>query len=99
MTVRNPFSLRCLALGTLVAAAAAVTFAPSPAMAWWVRGGVVLGPPIVVAPPLYAPAPPVVYAPPPRVYGPPVVVYPRPYARWIPGHYDYRGSWVRGHYA
>jgi hypothetical protein len=29
---------------------------------------------------------------------PPVVVAPRPYARWIPPHYDPWGRFVPGHY-
>ena len=42
--------------------------------------------------------PPVVVAPPP-VYAPPSVVYPRPYARWIPPHWDRWGRWIPGHWA
>jgi hypothetical protein len=98
MTLPRFISVPRLVLGAVVAVAAAATFAPSPAQAWWARGGVVVGVPFVVAPRVYV-APPIAYVPPPVVYGPPVAVYPRPYARWIPGHYDYRGFWVRGHYA
>ncbi len=75
--------------------------AAPPAHAWWRggwgwgwRGGVVVGPPIVVAPP------PVVVAPPPivAVAPPPVVVAPAPYARWVRPHYDRWGRWVPGHW-
>jgi hypothetical protein len=63
---------------------------PGRAEAWWCcRVGVFL-PPVVVAPPVYAP-PPVYYAPPPVYYGPPRRV-------WVPPHWQ-GNLWVPGHWA
>ncbi|HET6197149.1 MAG TPA: hypothetical protein VFE12_15410 [Acetobacteraceae bacterium] len=69
---------------------------PKQANAWWHHGygygwggvGVVL-PPVVVAPPVYAPAP-AYYAPGPAYYAPSA----RP---WIPAHWQ-DGYWVPGHW-
>jgi hypothetical protein len=71
-------------------AALAVIALPGKAEAWWCcRVGIAL-PPVVAAPPLYAP-PPVYYAPPPAYYPPPQRV-------WVPPHWQ--GSvWVPGHWA
>ncbi|MBS0641978.1 MAG: hypothetical protein U1E70_00245 [Acetobacteraceae bacterium] len=80
--------------------AVGLTVAPQHAHAWWRGGvgyGVVIGPPVVVAPPppVYV-APPVVYAaPPPVVYAQPRYYAPRPV--WVPGHWR-RGYWVPGHW-
>ncbi len=78
--------------------AAGMMALPGQAHAWW-RGGWGVGvvvPPVVVGPPVYAPAP-VYVAPPPVVYAPPpVAYYPRPRV-WIPAHW--RGPyWVPGHW-
>jgi hypothetical protein len=82
--------------GAMAAAVGLATLAgtallPHSAHAWWVRGGwgwggggVVIGvPPIVVRPPVVV-APPVAYA----QAGP----------HWMPGHYNWRGYWVPGHW-
>lgn len=70
----------------------AVVALPGKAEAWWCcRVGIGIGlPPLVVAPPVYAP-PPVYYAPPPAYYPPPQRV-------WVPPHWQ--GTvWVPGHWA
>jgi hypothetical protein len=82
-----------------------VSAMPGKADAYWRGGwccgvgiGVVL-PPIVVAPPVYAP-PPAYYASPPAYYAPPPAAYypPQQQGTWIPGHYQ--GSyWIPGHWA
>jgi hypothetical protein len=76
-------------------AALGIATAPTPAEAWW-RGGWCCGvgigiaiPPVVVAPPVYAPPPPVYYPP-------PVAYYP-PQRPWIPPHWQ-GGYWVPGHW-
>jgi len=80
-------------LAGLLVASAVPLLTPTKAEAWWVRGGccwggVVVAPPIVVAPaPVYAP--PVVYAPAPY--------YP-PHRVWVPGHYRRDGFWVPPHW-
>ena len=78
---------------TLVAAGvAAACLLPmaKPALAW--RTGVVVG--------IGIPAP--VFVAPPVVVRPPVVVVHRAYAplppRWVPGHYNWRGFWIPGHW-
>ncbi|HVY17597.1 MAG TPA: hypothetical protein VHB27_20430 [Rhodopila sp.] len=71
---------------------------PHQAKAWWHGGwgvGVVL-PPVVIAPPVYAPPPPVVYAPPPVAYAP--APYYAPRRVWIPPHWR-GGYWVPGHWS
>jgi hypothetical protein len=82
--------LRWLTGAAVCAALALPVLLPRPAEAWWARagwGGVAVA------------APPVVVAPPPVVVAPPVVAYARPpVARWIPGHYNWRGFWVPGHW-
>lgn len=79
---------------------------PATAHAWWVRGGwgwhggVFVGvapPPVVVGPPVVYPPPSLVYAP-PVAYAPPPPAVVTPY-RWVPGHYDWRGIWIPGHWA
>lgn len=87
----NSLSLKRWAAGAALCAVAALpALTPTAAHAWW-RGG--WGPGVVVtAPPVvYAPPPPVVYAPPP--------VVARPYARWVPGHYNRFGRWIPPHWA
>jgi hypothetical protein len=79
----------------VVAGLAAVDVAAMPqnANAWW-SGGVGVGiwvPPVVVAPPVYAP-PPVAYYPPTPPY------YPPPRRVWVPPHWE-GPYWVRGHWA
>lgn len=76
----------------LAAVALPMLLRPVPARAWWVGGVVVPPVPVYVAPPapVYV-APPVMAAPPPVAYAPPV-------ARWVPGHYTWRGFWVPGHW-
>lgn len=82
---------RVAAAAAVLAALALPLLRPVQARAWWV-GGVVV-PPVYVAPPVVV-APPVIVAAPP-----PAVVYgPRPVARWVPGHYNWRGFWVPGHW-
>ena len=83
---------RLAATAAVLAALAVPLLRPVPARAWWVGGVVVPPVPVYVAPPapVYV-APPVVAAPPPVVYAPPV-------ARWVPGHYTWRGFWVPGHW-
>ena len=81
-------------LAILAALVGSAALLPAPAKAWWVRGGwrpgiVVVRPPVVVGPPPVVVAPPVVYPPP--------VYAPRPLV-WIPGHYDWRGWWIPGHW-
>ena len=95
----NPPALKSLplkrwALGAAVGAAVALpALTPTAAHAWW-RGGWGWTPGVVVV------APPVVYAPPPPVaYVAPPPVIARPYARWVPGHYDWRGYWIPAHWA
>jgi hypothetical protein len=76
-------------------AAVGVAAMPHNANAWW-RGGVGVGiwfPPVVVAPPVYAP-PPAYYYPPPPVYYP----YPPPRRVWVPPHWE-GPYWIRGHWA
>jgi hypothetical protein len=84
---------RLAATAAVLAALAVPLLRPVPARAWWVGGVVVPPVPVYVAPPapVYV-APPVVAAPPPVVYA------PRPVARWVPGHYTWRGFWVPGHW-
>jgi hypothetical protein len=89
------------AVASVLGLAAIGTFAmPHQANAWW-RGGYGVGiwvPPVVVAPPVYAP-PPVVYAPPPVAYAPayaPYGYYP-PQRVWVPAGW-YGGVWMRGHW-
>ena len=79
------------ALGVAGLAAIGITALPSPAEAWWCcRVGIGIGiPPVVVAPPVYAP-PPVYYAPPPAYYYPPQRV-------WVPAHWQ-GNVWVPGHW-
>ena len=85
-------------------AALGVAAMPTQANAWW-RGpgfGISLWvPPVVVAPPVYAP-PPVYYAPPPAYYGAPPAAYyaapPQPQSVWMPPHWE-NGAWVAGHWA
>lgn len=82
----------------VVAGVAAACLLPmaKPALAW--RTGVVVGigipAPVFVAPRVVVRAP--VVAP------PPVVVVRGPYAplppRWVPGHYNWRGFWIPGHW-
>jgi hypothetical protein len=92
--VRSPEQYRraryvVLGLGLLLAALPLM--APRPALAWW-GGGVWIGGPGYVGPHYaYVPPPPVYYAPPPIVYAPPV-------AHWVPGHYNWRGFWIPGHW-
>ena len=78
------------ALSIASLAGLAIVALPGEAEAWWCcRVGIAL-PPVVVAPPVYAP-PPVYYAPPPAYYAPPQRV-------WVPPHWQ--GSvWVPGHWA
>jgi hypothetical protein len=81
---------RRLALSVGIAALGLPLIVPAPAYAWWVR-------------PVYV-APPVVYAPPPVYYAPPAAYYvPRPVyvppTHWVPGHYNWRGFWIPGHWA
>ncbi len=74
-------------------AALGVAAMPGQAQAWWRGPGFGIGialPPIVVAPPVYAP-PPIYYAPPPAAY------YPAPQRTWIPPHWE-NGYWVPGHW-
>ena len=74
-------------------AAVGVAAMPHNANAWW-SGGVGVGiwvPPVVVAPPVYAP-PPVAYYPPPPPY------YPPPRRVWVPPHWE-GPYWVRGPWA
>jgi hypothetical protein len=74
-------------------AAVGVAAMPHNANAWW-SGGYRVGiwvPPVVVAPPVYAP-PPVAYYPPPPPY------YPPPRRVWVPPHWE-GPYWVRGHWA
>ncbi|MDE2515262.1 MAG: hypothetical protein KGL12_04475 [Rhodospirillales bacterium] len=86
-------------LGLALAVIVGTVAMPGQARAWWRggwgwHGGVVIGAPIFVPPPVvYAPPPPVVYAPPPPV------IYARPRPRiWIPPHW--RGPyWVPGHWS
>jgi hypothetical protein len=67
----------------------AMTFAPTPAKAWWHHGygwGVgVFFPPVVVTPP-------------PPAYYPPAAYYPPPARAWIPAHWE-NGYWIPGHWA
>jgi hypothetical protein len=93
--------VRVLGISAIAAAVITPLAKPSPAHAWWVRGGwgwhggVVVGvvpPPVYVAPPIYAP-PPVVYAPPPAAY-----YYPPPRRVWVPGHW-HNGYWIPAHWA
>jgi hypothetical protein len=78
-----------------------VLASPAPALAWWhggwggVRVGVAL-PPLVVAPPYYAPPPTAYYAPPPAYYTP--SPYAPPARVWVPGHWR-GGYWVPAHWA
>jgi hypothetical protein len=80
-----------------------VTAHSTPAEAWW-RGGWCCGvgvgvvvPPIVVAPPVYAP-PPVYYAPPPPAYyAPPPAYYAPPQRVWVPAHWQ-GGVWIPAHW-
>lgn len=91
-------SLGAAALGVALVGAG-VTAAPGSAKAWW-HVGVAL-PPIVVGPPLvYAPPPPVVYAPPPVAYASPPAAYyvPPPRRYWVPPHW-HGGFWIPGHWA
>jgi len=39
------------------------------------------------------------YVRPPVVVAPPVYYPPRPYARWVPPHYDPWGRFIPGHWA
>lgn len=83
-------------------AAIGITAMPHDAQAWWRRGfGVVWSPPIIVAPPVYAPrvyAPPTAYYAPPVVYAPPpAAYYPAPRRSWVPPHWA-GPYWVRGHW-
>jgi hypothetical protein len=87
--------LKRLGSAAVVAGLAAVSVAAMPhnANAWW-GGGYGVGiwvPPVVVAPPVYAP-PPVAYYPPPPPY------YPPPRRVWVPPHWE-GPYWVRGHWA
>ena len=85
------------AAGTLLGLVAVGTaVAPAPANAWWRGGGYgwccgvgIYVPPVVIAPPVYAPAP-VYYAPPPAYAAPPQRV-------WIQPHWE-NGYWVQGHW-
>ena len=76
---------------------------PKPANAWWYHHGYCCGvgigvvvPPIVVAPPVYAP-PPAYYAPPPAYYAPPPAYYAPPQRVWIPAHWQ-GGVWIPAHW-
>lgn len=93
-----PTRIRLGAIATVLAlAAVGVAAVPGSAKAWW-HGGFSVGvvfPPVVVAPPVYAP-PPVYYAPPPVVYAPPPVAYV-PHRVWIPAHWQ-GPYWVPGHW-
>jgi hypothetical protein len=76
-------------------AAVGVAAMPHNANAWW-RGGVGVGiwfPPVVVAPPVYAPPPVAYYYPPPPAY-----YYPPPRRVWVPPHWE-GPYWIRGHWA
>ena len=82
---------RGLAGAAILVAAAAPLLVPSPAKAWWARGGWRPAPVVVARPPVYVgprfgvaayPAPVVPYAP--RV--------------WVPAHWTRRGAWVPGHW-
>ena len=83
-----------LAVAGLVAVG--ITAIPGKAEAWWRGGCCAIGigiavPPLVVAPPVYAPPPAYYYAPPPVAYYPPQRV-------WVPPHWQ-GGVWVPGHWA
>jgi hypothetical protein len=69
----------------LCAAAAVPFLAPGSAQADWYRP---YGwrPRVVIGAPVFVPPPP-------------VVVVRGPYAHWVPGHYDFRGYFIRGHWA
>ncbi len=95
MSVLKRLGTVCAVATLAVAGTAAM---PHEAKAWW-RGGVGIGiwvPPVVVAPPIYAPPPPVVYAPPPVAYAPPPYYAAR--RVWIPPHWE-GPYWVRGHWS
>lgn len=88
-------------LGGVFAVAGLAAMMPHDANAWW-SGGVGVGiwvPPVVVAPPVYAPPPVAYYAPPPvAYYPPPPAYYPPPHRVWVPPHWE-GPYWVRGHWA
>ncbi len=90
------------ALAIAGVAAIGIMALPSKAEAWW-RGGYCCGvgigvviPPIVVAPPYYAPAP-VYYPPPPAYYAPQGAYYAPQQRPWIPAHWQ-GGVWVPAHW-
>ena len=98
--------LKSRRLGAVLAIAGVATIGimalPGKAEAWW-RGGFYCGvgfgvviPPVVVAPPYYAPAP-VYYPPPPTYYAPPTAYYEPQQRPWIPPHWQ-GGVWVPGHW-
>ena len=75
-------------LGIAAVIAAGVLSIPSPAQAWWARGGL-YGPRWVVGPPVFVAPPPVYVARP--IYA--------PYGRvWIRPHYLWNGAFVPGHW-
>ena len=80
--------MRPLLLALALGAAGAALLPSHDARAWWDRWGrwhpYYYGPRVIVGPPPYYPPPP---------------VYARPYARWIPPHYDYWGRFIPGHWA
>lgn len=82
---------RLLAGAALSVAFLVPALTPQPARAWWAREGWGWGGVAIVAPPVYVP-PRVIVTAPPVAYAPP------PVARWVPGHYNWRGFWVPGHW-
>lgn len=100
----SPKLRKYLAGAALSAALIAPVLIPGTAQAWWARGGWGwgLGVGVAVAPPvLVVPAPVIAYAasPPPVVVVPPPPPPPPPYAHWVPGHYNWQGYWIAGHWA
>ncbi len=91
----NPLALKRMTIGAALCAAVALpTLIPSAAHAWWARGGWGWRPGVVAV------RPPIVYAaPPPVAYVAPPPIIARPYARWVRGHYNWRGRWIPAHWA